>query len=99
MWSICHGDAEGRELVRRGNAGANFIMNLADSATSPFQLPETGSNSASESKRKLKSQARAFLEAMAADSVAGKWIPDVMMLAQIELKLTQMAFILTLTRS
>jgi nitric-oxide synthase len=52
-------------------------MNLADSATSPFQLPEAGSRSASESKRELKTQARGFLEAMAADSVAGKWIPDV----------------------
>ena len=52
-------------------------MNLADSATSPFQLPEAGSRSASESKRELKTQARAFLEAMAADSVAGKWIPDI----------------------
>ena len=52
-------------------------MNLADSATSPFQLPETGSTSSSEARRELKSQARAFLEAMAADSVASKWIPDV----------------------
>jgi nitric-oxide synthase len=52
-------------------------VNLADSSTSPFQLPPTPALAGIKGMESLKNEARAFLDLMAADSVASAWIPDV----------------------
>ena len=52
-------------------------MNLADAHTSPFQLPKTSPLAGVKGLESLKQEARAFLDLMAADSVASAWIPDV----------------------
>jgi len=52
-------------------------VNLADSTSSPFHLVPPSSLAGIKGLESLKREARAFLDLMAEDSVAGAWIPDV----------------------
>ena len=52
-------------------------MNLADSKSSPFHLSSILREKKESEVQQLKREARAFLDDMAADSAASKWIPDV----------------------
>ena len=52
-------------------------MNLADSKSSPFHLSSILREKKESEVQQLKREARAFLDDMAADSLASKWIPDV----------------------